>query len=76
VHAIAHAAILNFFQADTLLASAGERSYNWFIVMSGALVVKDGARSRSDSTIFRTIKKGNTFGAAGVFCNMRQVMLF
>eukprot|EP00873_Tetraselmis_striata_P042344 jgi/Tetstr1/462608/TSEL_007593.t1 len=67
VNCITHAATLHFFQPDTLVMRAGERSYNWYIVMAGVLQVEDSRRN-----CVRTIKKGGTFGDEGVLCNLRQ----
>eukprot|EP00193_Tetraselmis_chui_P001208 CAMPEP_0177752394 /NCGR_PEP_ID=MMETSP0491_2-20121128/898_1 /TAXON_ID=63592 /ORGANISM="Tetraselmis chuii, Strain PLY429" /LENGTH=613 /DNA_ID=CAMNT_0019267599 /DNA_START=302 /DNA_END=2139 /DNA_ORIENTATION=- len=67
VNNITHAATLHFFQPDTLVMRAGERTYNWYIVMSGVLHVEDSRRNTVSS-----ITKGGTFGDKGVLCNMRE----
>lgn len=68
INSICHTATMSFFQANTVVTSAGERSYNWHIVISGSLVIRD-----REGNVVRAINQGCSFGDKGILATVPQV---
>ena len=54
-------ALMSIFQPKTLVARAGERAYNWYVIISGNLEVLDNA-----GNLVRRHSKGSTLGDKGI----------
>ena len=54
-------ALMSIFQPKTLVARAGERAYNWYVIISGNLDVLDNA-----GNLVRRHSKGSTLGDKGI----------